>query len=667
MLPLNRLLIANRGEIACRIARTARRMGIHTIAVFSEADADALHVVTCDEAIGIGGKTPAESYLRSEAVLEAARRSGAQAIHPGYGFLSENASFAEACQRAGLIFVGPPAAAIRAMGSKSAAKTLMERAGVPLTPGYHANNQDPKVLLEAADRIGFPVLIKASAGGGGRGMRRVDRREDFNAALASCKRESAASFGDDQVLIERYLLRPRHIEFQIFADSHGNCIHLFERDCSVQRRHQKVLEEAPAPGMTSERRTAMGHAAVSAATAVGYVGAGTVEFIVAANGQFFFMEMNTRLQVEHPVTEMITGLDLVEWQLKVAAGASLPLAQAQLTITGHALEARLYAEDPDRGFLPSIGRLEYFAKPETSRHIRIDAGVGQGNEITPYYDSMIAKLIVWDETRGAALQRMRQALAETRLVGVANNVAFLGRLVSTTAFMTADLDTALIEREHDTLFPPPAAPPREVWLAAAVATLLRPATYPGRAQLDNSPWDARDGWRLGSRAQRSLTFRSGEFEKVINVRYLAQGWELQLDGQVSHAEGVLHSRASLSLVVDTARVGVTVFRTGNSEHVFMHGRCFAIEQVDALNATAAAGTGSAGLRSPMPGRVIELIATAGAEVEKGAPLLVLEAMKIEHTIVAPSNGTLKCFKVAAGEQVGEGAELVEFVPTGSAA
>ena len=657
MPPLDRLLIANRGEIACRIARTARRLGIHTIAVCSQADANARHVAACDEAFDIGGRTPAESYLRADAILEAARRTGAQAVHPGYGFLSENAAFAEACTRSGLIFVGPPAAAIRAMGSKSEAKTLMARAGVPLTPGYHGVDQDPRHLQEAADRIGYPVLIKASAGGGGRGMRRVDRSEDFAASLSSCQREAAASFGDDRVLIEQYLLRPRHIEIQVFADSHGHCLHLFERDCSVQRRHQKVLEEAPAPGLSSARRAAMGAAALSAAAAVDYVGAGTVEFIVAPDGAFYFMEMNTRLQVEHPVTEMLTGLDLVEWQLRVAAGEPLPLTQEQLQMTGHALEARIYAEDPERGFLPAIGRLEHFAAPPPSRHVRMDAGVAAGDEITPYYDSMIGKLIVWDETRELALARMRAALDAVRIVGVANNVAFLNRLVGSPAFAAADLDTALIERQHDILFPPLAEPRREVWLAAAVATLLRDSAAAG-----DSPWEARDGWRLGGRAQRNLHFRVGDIDKTVQVSYGPSGWALQLDGRESNAAGRFTAAGQLELTLDAARRSLSVVRFGGSEHVFMDGGCHVLFRVDPLTMTAAATAGAAGLRSPMPGRVIELLATVGAEVAKGTALLVLEAMKIEHTIVAPEAGTIRAFKVSAGEQVGEGVELVDFVP-----
>src|SRR5947208_13080192 len=422
----DKILVANRGEIACRIARTARRMAIRTVAVYSDADADAMHVAACDDAHRLGPAPPRESYLNAQAIIAIAQSTGAQAIHPGYGFLSENAEFATAVAAAGLHFIGPPPAAIRAMGSKAEAKTIMGKAAVPLIPGYHGKSQDDALLLGEADAIGYPVLVKASAGGGGKGMRVVERHDAFAAALAAARREAKASFGDDTVLLEKYLQQPRHIEVQVFADMYGDCVHLFERDCSVQRRHQKVLEEAPAPGMTSERRAEMGSAAIAAAKAIGYVGAGTVEFIVDADSAFYFMEMNTRLQVEHPVTEMITGVDLVEWQLRVAAGDPLPLAQEQLAITGHAIEARIYAEDPDRNFLPSTGRLVHLAPPAASTHVRVDSGVEEGDSITPFYDPMIAKLIVHDRDRRAALRRMRDALASYRIVGVANNVEFLG-------------------------------------------------------------------------------------------------------------------------------------------------------------------------------------------------------------------------------------------------
>ena len=455
-----KILIANRGEIACRVIKTARRLGIRTVAVYSEADANARHVRLADEAVCIGPAAARESYLVADRIIEAARRTGAQAIHPGYGFLSENEEFAEACAANGLVFIGPPASAIRAMGSKSEAKKLMGAANVPLTPGYHGDDQTPALLHGEADQIGYPVLIKAAAGGGGKGMRLVDKSEDFLAALASCQREASASFGSAHVLIEKYITRPRHIEIQVFADSHGHCVYLFERDCSVQRRHQKVLEEAPAPGMPEERRRRMGEAAVAAAQAVGYVGAGTVEFIANQDGSFYFMEMNTRLQVEHPVTEMITGQDLVEWQLRVAAGQPLPLRQEQLVLRGHALEARIYAEDANKGFLPATGRLVSLVPPKESVHVRVDTGVEEGDEITPFYDPMVAKLIVWDENRDAALARMRQALADYRVAGVTTNIDFLARLVACPAFAGADLDTGLIERQKDFLFPEPQpAPP----------------------------------------------------------------------------------------------------------------------------------------------------------------------------------------------------------------
>jgi 3-methylcrotonyl-CoA carboxylase alpha subunit len=659
---LDRLLIANRGEIACRIARTAKRLGIRTIAVYSDADADALHVRSCDEAQGIGGLTAAESYLRIDAIIAAARRSAAQAIHPGYGFLSENPLLAERCSQEGLTLVGPPAAAMRVMGSKSAAKALLERAGIALTPGYHGENQDPAVLRGEADRIGYPVLIKASNGGGGRGIRRVESAADFAGALLSCKREASASFGDDHVLIEKYVQQPRHIEFQIFADTHGQCVHLFERDCSVQRRHQKVLEEAPAPGMTPERRAAMGAAAVRAATAVGYVGAGTVEFIVAPDGTYYFMEMNTRLQVEHPVTEMITGLDLVEWQLRVAAGEPLPLTQDQLSITGHALEARIAAEDPDRGFLPAIGTLDYYSTPPPSAALRIDSGVAQGSRITPYYDSLLAKLIVWGEDRESALRRMRDALSDFHLVGVANNVDFLGRLVSSPSFAAANLDTGLIEREHAALFPINSEPPSEAWLVAAAATLLRqvPDRDPGRCA---SPWETRDGWRLGYRARRQLVFRSGEVQKSIDVQYQPEGWQLTVAGCTTAVSGAARTASTLGLSFNGSRFEVMAHRYAGAEYVSWHGRTYVLHTVDPLAPAAAAEGATRGLRAPMPGRILELLAVPGAIVRKGAPLLVLEAMKIEHTIQAPAAGMLKAFRVAAGEQVAEGAELVSFEPT----
>jgi len=663
----NKILIANRGEIACRVIKTARRLGIKTVAVYSEADAGARHVRLADEAVLIGPAPARESYLVIERIIAAARQTGAQAIHPGYGFLSENEDFCHACEAAGIVFIGPPVSAIRAMGSKSEAKKLMEKAGVPLTPGYHGDNQDAGFLNVQADAIGYPVLIKAAAGGGGKGMRLVEKSADFLDALASCKREAASSFGNDHVLVEKYLTRPRHIEIQVFGDTRGNVVYLFERDCSVQRRHQKVLEEAPAPGMTLERRAAMGKAAVEAAKAVGYVGAGTVEFIANQDGTFYFMEMNTRLQVEHPVTEMITGLDLVEWQLRVAAGQPLPLAQEQLAINGHALEARIYAEDPSKGFLPSTGRLVHLAPPEEGMHVRVDTGVEEGDEISPFYDPMIAKLIVWDVNRDRALARMLQALAEYRVVGVANNIEFLSRLTACPAFANADLDTGLIEREKDYLFPEQREPAREAWLAVALAELLRERER--AAQLaaghpePDSPWHRRDGWRINSAASRTLIFRLGDMEKMLAVTDRGSAFDITLDGVVSTVSGSLNPRGLLRAEFDGLRITATVVVAGERRHLFGNGRAWQFAAVDPLFHSGEGGGAEGGLLAPMPGKVIALIAAEGATVDKGAPLLILEAMKMEHTITAPAAGTVKAFRFAVGDQVGDGAELVDFVAT----
>ena len=658
------VLIANRGEIACRVMRTARRLGVRTVAVYSEADAQARHVRLADAAVCIGPAAARESYLNIERIIAAAKETGAQAIHPGYGFLSENEDFAEACAAAGLVFIGPPVAAIRAMGSKSAAKALMEKAGVPLVPGYHGDIQDVAFLAGEAQRIGWPVLIKASAGGGGKGMRVVRAAGEFADALASCKREAAASFGDDRVLIEKYLERPRHIEMQVFGDAHGNVVHVFERDCSVQRRHQKVLEEAPAPGMTAERRAAMGKAAIDAARAVGYVGAGTVEFIADASGAFHFMEMNTRLQVEHPVTEMVTGLDLVEWQLRVAAGEPLPLTQEQLAIRGHALEARLYAEDPDKGFLPSTGRLVHLAPPAESLSVRVDTGVEEGDEITPHYDPMIAKLIVHGETRERACALMLQALAQYRVVGVANNVEFLSRLVACPAFAQADLDTSLIERQQDFLFPREHRVPRDAWLAVALAELLRERSVANAQAQRNpdphSPWHLRDGWRSNNAVSRRLTFRHGDHTQDVGVGYAGAGFLLDVDGETTRVSGEMLPGSQLRADLGGNRVAATVVVAGEKRHVFLHGRCFVLSAVDPLHHAGEGGGAEGGLTAPMPGKVIALLVSPGTKVDKGTPLLILEAMKMEHAICAPSVGTITGFRYAVGEQVADGAELVDF-------
>jgi 3-methylcrotonyl-CoA carboxylase alpha subunit len=659
-----KILIANRGEIACRVIKTARRMGIRTVAVYSDADAGARHVRLADEAVHIGSSPAKESYLLIDRIIDACKSTGAQAVHPGYGFLSENEDFAEICQANGIVFIGPPVSAIRAMGSKSEAKKLMEKAGVPLTPGYHGDEQEPGFLKEQADKIGYPVLIKAASGGGGKGMRAVYKAEEFLDALASCKREAISSFGDDHVLIEKYLQRPRHIEIQVFGDSHGNCVYLFERDCSVQRRHQKVLEEAPAPGMAPEKRAAMGKAAVDAAKAVGYVGAGTVEFIVNQDGTFYFMEMNTRLQVEHPVTEMITGVDLVEWQLKVGAGGTVPLTQEQLSIHGHAIEARIYAEDPDKGFLPSTGKLLHLAPPAESLNVRVDTGVEQGDEISSFYDPMIAKLIVWDESREQALARMLQALADYRVVGVSNNVGFLSRLTACPAFAHADLDTGLIERERAFLFPEKADSPREAWLVAALAELIRnqqAAREAAQTRPDpTSPWHERDGWRANGDGRREIVLRLGDTEQTVVAAYTANGFRLEFDGQTTDASGRLLSGGALRADLGGRRINATVIAAGEKRHAFLDGRAFIFAAIDPLFHAGEGGGAEGGLTAPMPGKVIALIAAAGAKVEKGAPLLILEAMKMEHTIAAPAAGVVKGFRFIVGDQVTDGAELVEF-------
>ncbi|MFA7487491.1 MAG: acetyl/propionyl/methylcrotonyl-CoA carboxylase subunit alpha [Lysobacteraceae bacterium] len=658
--PFDTVLIANRGEIACRVIATCRRLGIRSVAVYSDADANARHVRLADVALHIGPAPARESYLDIGKIINAAKRSGAQAIHPGYGFLSENADFARACADAGIVFIGPPVAAIEAMGSKSAAKALMEQAGVPLTPGYHGDNQDADFLHAQADAIGYPVLIKASAGGGGKGMRRVDRSEDFPAALVSCRREAASSFNNEHVLVEKYVLRPRHIEVQVFGDAHGKLVHLHERDCSVQRRHQKVLEEAPAPGMTLERRTAMGAAAVEAARAVGYVGAGTVEFIAAPDGAFYFMEMNTRLQVEHPVTEMITGLDLVEWQLRVAAGEPLPLAQQEIPLRGHAIEARLYAEDADRGFLPSTGTLALFDPPQ-GEGVRVDSGIETGDMVSPFYDPMIAKLIVHGPDRDTALARMRQALATTRVAGVASNAGFLQRLIGVdSAFARADLDTGLIEREHDALFPPSTpASPRQIALATLAALLDESAARD--AADPYSPWAATNGWRLSGSATRQLRWHEGDTVRIAKVQHEGRGWRIEVDGEHFSASGtrdghLLHAR------LDGAAVSAAALAHEGALHLFDGGAPRVLRFDDPIAQAESHGAHGGDLSAPMPGRIVALLAEPG-KVQAGTPLLVMEAMKMEHTVTAHRDGELKGYRVAVGDQVADGAALVDFTAT----
>ncbi len=662
-----KILIANRGEIACRVATTARRMGIQTVAVYSDADADALHVTLCDEAIYIGGPLPAQSYLRADRIIAACKATGAQAVHPGYGFLSENAAFAQALAEAGIVFIGPPASAIAAMGSKSAAKSLMESAQVPLTPGYHGENQDPLFLNQQADKIGYPVIIKAAAGGGGKGMRIVSESAQFIDALASCKRESLNAFADDKMLVEKYVTSPRHIEVQIFADTQGNTVYCFERDCSVQRRHQKVLEEAPAPGMTAERREAMGQAAVAAARAVGYVGAGTVEFISDTTGNFYFMEMNTRLQVEHPVTEMIIGQDLVEWQLRVACGEALPLTQEQLKITGHSIEARIYAEHPEGGFLPSTGTVEYLKFPThgsftTSSVVRVDSGVRRGDTITPYYDPMIAKLIVWGEDRNQALTRLHTALAATHIVGPRTNVAFLMRILSNAAFTGGQMHTGLIEQEKATLLPVLAPPSEQAVLLAVSQVLARELANVNDAE----PWSTTSGWRVGGPAKRTLTFAHEAGELAVNVQYgspQCASWTLhhgQHPCEISHTFDFSAGDGGLTVRTEKEKFFGHVIVQKDIFHVFLHGRHETLTLHDLLAHAGQEVQENGNLTAPMPGRIVSVLAPAGSRVEKGTPLIVMEAMKMEHTILAPNAGNVQEVLFSVGDSVTEGAQLVRL-------
>ncbi len=668
-----KILIANRGEIACRVAATARRLGVRTVAVFSDVDAQAKHVLACDDAVHIGGNAPKDSYLRGERIIAAALQCGAQAVHPGYGFLSENEDFAQACLDAGLVFIGPPPSALKAMGLKSQSKILMGQAGVPLVPGYHGADQDPALLAREAQKIGFPVLIKASAGGGGKGMRIVTNAEAFDAALGSCQREARNSFGDDTVLIERYVTRPRHIEIQVFGDAHGNCIYLFERDCSVQRRHQKVLEEAPAPGLSEARRREMGAAAVAAAKAVGYVGAGTVEFIAepTADGdlRFFFMEMNTRLQVEHPVTEAITGLDLVEWQLRIASGEPLPLRQEQLRMHGHAIEARICAENPDANFLPATGTLNVYRTPPCAEFerassgattltagLRIDSGVREGDAISPYYDSMIAKLIVWGEDRAQALARLDAALAGTHIVGPHTNVAFLRRTAASKAFANADLDTALIERERAALFN--AAPlPAEVAAAGVVAHALTQE----RARQGDDPWSRRDAWRLHGAAVRrfDLEFDGVRTSFMLERNHAGAQWLVQGAHRWAYA-ATARGPARHDVSLGEQRWPLTVYALGERYAVHGPDGQAQLSEIDPIAHAADGAVEGGRLTAPMPGKLVAFLAAPGDVVKLGQALAVMEAMKMEHTITAPRDGTVQALLYAVGDQVLEGEELMRL-------
>ena len=647
------VLIANRGEIACRIARTAKRLGLRTIAVYSEADAHALHVRSCDEAYCIGPAPARDSYLAIERIVEVAKKAAAACVHPGYGFLSENADFVDACNQASIAFVGPPAAAMRAMGVKDRAKTLMEKAGVPVVPGYHGERQDAKFLKEKAYEIGYPVLIKPAAGGGGRGLRRVDKHAEFEAALEGAIREAESAFGSSRVLLEKYVAAPRHIEIQVFADGHGNVIHLGERDCSLQRRHQKVIEEAPAPGMTPELRAQMGAAAVEAARAVGYIGAGTVEFIADGTkglraDAFWFIEMNTRLQVEHPVTEAVTALDLVEWQFRVASGEKLPLGQSQVRIDGHAIEARLYAEDPESGFLPSTGRIVAMELPAD---IRVDSGVEAGGEVTPFYDAMIGKLIAHAPTREAALDRLAAALDRTVIAGPRSNVAFLAALTRANEFRQGKVDTGFIDRNLAALG---AVPHKADFAAAAlgVEQLLKHKTrgeFAGGASADesadaSSPWAANDGFQLGGTRSNAVPVTIDGESAVATVGYGGDGMRVAIEAAVPATDA-------------------RVFEAGDEAYVLRHGRQIRVRIKDFATATAEAGAGDGVIKAPMHGRVLEVDVAVGDGVAAGQRLAVIEAMKMEHTLRAPFAGTVTEVPVAAGQQVVEGAQIMVIEPT----
>jgi len=670
----NKILIANRGEIACRVAATARRMAIKTVAVYSDADANAKHVSVCDEAVYIGGSAPKDSYLRWQNIIAAAQATGAQAIHPGYGFLSENEEFARACLDAGLVFIGPPSSAILAMGLKAESKRLMGLAGVPLVPGYHGADQDPALLQREADAIGYPVLIKASAGGGGKGMRVVANAADFASALASCRREAINSFGNDAVLIEKYVQRPRHIEIQVFGDTLGNYVYLFERDCSVQRRHQKVLEEAPAPGMTPALRQQMGEAAVAAAQAVNYVGAGTVEFIVEqrpdGSMDFFFMEMNTRLQVEHPVTEAITGQDLVEWQLRVAAGEALPLRQDQLKITGHAIEARICAESPDNNFMPATGTLQVYGLPacvtfeRSNGGVRVDSGVREGDAISPFYDSMLAKLIVHGDNREQALSRLDTALAQTHIVGLNTNVQFLRHVVQSRSFVQADLDTGLIPREEAVLFKQ-----EKVGLSLAVASVIAHTLQQERraqAQLAEragwlDPWARRDGWRSHGPSTRRFDYAFQGQVHIVQLTTLHDGaLQLAVAGEVGGFSFVPLTQG-IDVRFAAQRQIVSVYRKDAVAHVFTAQGATKIIAIDALAHAGDSQVEGGRLTAPMPGKVVSFAVKAGDKVSKGQPLAVMDAMKMEHTIAAPMDGVVAELLYAPGDQVVEGAELLKLV------
>ncbi|QWT20929.1 ATP-grasp domain-containing protein [Bacillus sp. NP157] len=656
------ILIANRGEIACRVIRTCRRLGIRTVAVYSTADADAQHVRLADEAWPIGGPRPAESYLRGEAIIEVALKTGAQAIHPGYGFLSENTEFARACTAAGIAFIGPRPESIDAMGSKAAAKALMEQHAVPLVPGYHGADQDPATLAAEAARTGFPLMIKAASGGGGKGMRIVRDAAGFAEALASAQREAANAFGDTRVILERYVEHPRHIEFQVFGDTHGNIIHLNERECSAQRRYQKVLEETPSPFLDATRRARMGDAAVAAARAVDYVGAGTVEFIVGQDGEFFFMEMNTRLQVEHPVTEETLGLDLVEWQLRVAAGEALPLVQEQVKAHGHAIEVRLYAEDPEANFLPGSGKLLSLSLPTPSRHVRLDGGVVAGDTVTIFYDPMIAKLIVYGEDRVDALERLRAALAQVNIVGPKSNVAFLERLVRHPVVVEGRIDTGYLDRHLEEFLAGNTKAGDTERFAAAVALLMADEATPLNVASDpHSPWGGADAWRLGHPGKRVMALQEGDVRHEVDAHGHAGHYVLRHGDATCTVDGARLADGALSARFDGQARRIPLQADGPRVRVHdAEGRRWLFERAPAFAWAGTAGSHARQVVAPMPGRIVLVRAAVGDTVEEGQELLVMEAMKMELALKAPRAGLIESISAVQGDFVDADSVLVRF-------
>ncbi|WP_133406550.1 acetyl-CoA carboxylase biotin carboxylase subunit [Parashewanella tropica] len=659
---INKLLIANRGEIACRIIETARNMGVKTVAIYSDADANARHVAMADEAFYLGGSAPAESYLRGDAIIEVAKRAGAQAIHPGYGFLSENAQFAKACEQASIEFVGPGSAAIDAMGSKSAAKAIMTKANVPLVPGYHGDDQSDALLNSEADKIGFPLLIKAAYGGGGKGMRIVESKDELQDAIDSARREAASSFGNDKLLMERYLRQPRHIEVQVFADKHGNCVYLSDRDCSVQRRHQKVVEEAPAPGLSDELRKQMGEAAVAAAKAIDYVGAGTVEFLFDTDNSFYFMEMNTRLQVEHPVTEYVTNQDLVEWQLKVADGQRLPLHQDEIEVKGHSFEVRIYAEDPQNEFLPASGKLDYLQEPDASDYVRIDSGIRQGDVISNFYDPMIAKLIVWDEDRNLALQRMANALQDYKISGLKHNIRFLHAIIKHPAFTDEDFSTDFIDRYGDELLKLESKDTSNIQALAAFYQVLYRKQQSEKQSATHSdftsPWSTLSGFRINSSKQHAVRLLDNEHQQLdLLLKETANGYQISIEDQVISLNGQLEDNI-LKAQLNDHKFTLQVAQVGDDFTLFSNTEQFHFKAVQAQELDQQDNAADK-LKAPMNGTIVTHLVSKGDQVTAGQGLLVMEAMKMEYTIEAPYDGTVSEFYFYPGDLVSDGSLLLD--------